>query len=244
MRTKTLLLTAAALLAAGIATSRADGTVYSQNIVGYANLATPQSGTYYMMTVPFAIGVSNGANEVFGTTLPDFTQILIWDVPSQSLVGTIYDSTQGNGWNWYGIDDSTQVNPPTLPVGKGFFLLPAGAVTNVFAGVVAVNVGATNTMTLDNSGTYYALGSPSPFSGYLTNQIALTNLPDFSEVLTWDVPSQGLVGSIYDTTQGNGINWYQIDDSTPAPCPTLTVGQAFFVVPAGPYSWQQVLPNN
>jgi hypothetical protein len=73
MRTKTLLLTAVALLAAGIASSRADGTVYSQNIVGYASVSTPGNGaSYFLMTCPFVIGQSNGLNEVFGTnTLPD-----------------------------------------------------------------------------------------------------------------------------------------------------------------------------
>src|ERR1035438_3189483 len=46
MRTKTLLLSAAALLAAGFVSSQAQ-PVYSQNIVGYANVPTPLASTYY-----------------------------------------------------------------------------------------------------------------------------------------------------------------------------------------------------
>src|ERR1035441_6352568 len=45
MRTKTLLLSAAALLAAGFVSSQAQ-PVYSQNIVGYASVPTANGGTY------------------------------------------------------------------------------------------------------------------------------------------------------------------------------------------------------
>src|ERR1039457_1044177 len=57
MRTKTLLLSAAALLAAGFVSSQAQ-PVYSQNIVGYASVALT-GGQYNMMAVPFDLGVSN-----------------------------------------------------------------------------------------------------------------------------------------------------------------------------------------
>ena len=43
MRTKTLLMTAAAL-AAGVIYSQAQGTVYSQNVVGYVNVTIPANG--------------------------------------------------------------------------------------------------------------------------------------------------------------------------------------------------------
>ena len=60
---KTLLMAAAAL-AAGVISSQAG--VYSANIVGYANVANNIAGKNYFMSVPFNVGVSNGANEVFG----------------------------------------------------------------------------------------------------------------------------------------------------------------------------------
>src|SRR5260221_2340569 len=97
MRTKTLLMAVAAL-AAGIITSQAQ-PVYSANVVGYASVATPSSGTYYSLAVPFKIGVSNGANEVFTTPLPDFSTLLLWDVPSQSYKTVVAASFSSTGWS-------------------------------------------------------------------------------------------------------------------------------------------------
>ena len=93
MRTKTLLLTAAALLAAGITSTQAQ-PVYSQNVVGYASVATPGAGVNYLITVPFAIGVSNGANEIWpliggNPTLPDGSTILIWNSATRAIPHTI-----------------------------------------------------------------------------------------------------------------------------------------------------------
>ncbi len=44
MRTNKLLLTAAAMLAAGMVSSQAQGTVYSQNIVGYVQQVLVYNG--------------------------------------------------------------------------------------------------------------------------------------------------------------------------------------------------------
>jgi hypothetical protein len=219
--------------------------VTSINDVGYATVATPQASSYYLLACPFQIGASNGANEVFGTTLPDFTLVLTWNVASQSYITSQYDSTQPTpGISWYAIDDSTPVTIPTLPPGQGFFLLPFAPITNSFVGSVAVNNGATNITTLPNASVYYLLGSTIPFDGAVTNSggIQLTNLPDFSLVLTWDVPSQSYVTSQFDSTQPTpGDTWYQIDDSTPAPVPNLSVGQGLFILPFSAYNWQQTL---
>ncbi len=229
---------AVAAIAAGITISKAQ-PVYSQNVVGYANVQTLNAGSFYAMACPFAIGVSNGANEVFGTNLPASSAIFTWDVPSQSLIETIFDNTQDPSILWYQGDDATPAQIPTLPAGQGFFLVPNNPITNLFSGAVAVNVGATNTMTLANAGSFYLVSSPVPFTGYITNQVALTNLSDSSAIFIWDVNSQSLAEFIYDTSQGNGINWYQGDDATPADCPTVGVGQGFFVVPNNPYVWKQ-----
>ena len=63
---KTLLIAAAAL-ASSVISSQAG--VYSQNIVGYANIVTPNGGTY-LVTVPFRSVLSNGANEVWPLSGP------------------------------------------------------------------------------------------------------------------------------------------------------------------------------
>src|ERR1039457_925793 len=124
MRTKTLVLIAAVALAAGILTSSAQ--TYSQNVVGYANVVTPNGGTY-LVTVPFKEGVSNFANEVWPLvgglpTIPDYSSILIWNGTGYDVY--ISDSTPPSLW-----DDSGYGNlpsPPTINVGQGFFIIPSG----------------------------------------------------------------------------------------------------------------------
>jgi hypothetical protein len=122
MRTKTLLLAASAL-AAGLITSQAQ--VYSANIVGYANVPTLQNGSFYQIMVPFDIGVSNGANEIFGTSLPIGTTLSTWSVALQGYVTTYFDN-QGNPGDpqWYMGDDTTITNAPVLNVGQPALIKP------------------------------------------------------------------------------------------------------------------------
>jgi hypothetical protein len=253
MRTKTLLLSVGALLAAGFVSSQAQ-PVYSQNIVGYASLPTPGDGaTYYMLTCPFVIGASNGLNEVFGTnTLPDTSTVLTWTGGSyQAAVYATIGDENIPGVQWYtDQSESTPLNPmPTIPPGKSFFIQPApGLVTNVFAGVVATPVGGTNRMTIVGDGaTYYAVASVIPFAGYITNAVNLTNLPDTSVVLTWTGGSYlSTVFASADDENIPGVQWYtDQSESTPAPCPFVSVGEGFFIQPApGTFTWSQTLPSN
>jgi hypothetical protein len=210
MRTKTLLLTAAAMLAAGIITSQAQ-PVYSQNIVGYASVAAP-GGAYVMMTVPFNVGISNGADEIFGAGLPAQSTILVYstaattiplsnvgdvlgvngtlNVPAGSYVTYYYDpSSVGAGYGAWWTDSSELNNIPTpaLPVGRAFFLLAFGTFTNTFAGTVAVAVGTTNSVSMPG-GSYSLVGSAIPFAGDITAGAtgALTNnLPAQSTILVY-----------------------------------------------------------
>ena len=187
MKTKTLLIAAAAL-AAGIISSQAQ-SVYSQNIVGYANIATTSPGANYLISVPFKIGVSNGANEVF-PNLPEFSQIYIWNTATFKYTIVQTDTASPSGWS--DAATSVQVSPPVLPVGQGFFLSPSDATTNVFAGSVAVNVGTSNVMTLANAGANYLVGCVVPYAGVITNGNAsgggpnMNDLPVFSQIYFWN----------------------------------------------------------
>jgi len=125
MRTKTLLLSAAALLAAGIVSLQAQ-PVYSQNIVGYASLPTP--GGTYLMTVPFTVGQSNGANEIWplvggNPTIPDFSVLLIWTGSGY----VTYQSDSGSPTLWDMFDGVTPTNAPSLNVGQAFFITPSSS---------------------------------------------------------------------------------------------------------------------
>jgi hypothetical protein len=294
MRTKTLLLSAAALLAVGIASSQAQ-PVYSQNIVGYATLTAPGS-QYTMMTVPFNIGLTNGANEVFGTNIPAGSTILLYStvatniplsnagqvlgangslpVPAGSYETYYYDPEYvglGYGSWWNDANDDNNVPTPALPVGEAFFLLPAGTFTNTFAGVVAVPVSATNSVTLPAS-QYSLVGSAIPYGGDITvpSAGALTNnLPAGSTILVYStaattitmtnaaqvlgasaplaVPAGSYVTYYYDpeyVSLGYGVWWNDANDDNNMPSPTLNVGQGMFVLPAGTFNWKEVLPSN
>jgi hypothetical protein len=241
----TTLLVAAAALAAGIMVSKAQ--VYSQNVVGYANIPTAGSGTF-ALTVPFVVGVSNGGNEVWpftpgNPTLPDGSELLVWNGGGF----TIWFSDSGSTSGW---DDGNQ-NPtnaaPLLPVGKGFFLVPAAATTNTFVGTVAVNVGTSNVTTLAGSAT--VLVAPAvPYGGAVTNGNPVTGaggpnlwnnntspnqIPDGTELLLWN--GGGL--TIWFSDSGSSSYW---DDGNQNPTntpPTIGVGQSFFLVPAGSFPW-------
>jgi hypothetical protein len=246
MRIKTLLIAAAAL-AVGIISSEAQ--VYSQNIVGYANVPCNDAYAFYMMQCPFNVGVSNGANEIFGTNLPDTSEILTWNADANAFTTAVYDGSQGNGIYWYLSDGITPGPAPILLPGNGFYLYAFGTCTNTFAGSVAVSSGATNTTTLATPYEFYLVGSTIPYSGYVTNVVNgtsqgvnLNGLPDTSEVQLWDEPSGTFTTYIYDTSQGNGIFWYQSDGITPGPCPSVNVGQAFFIYPFDVFTWKQSLP--
>jgi hypothetical protein len=253
---KTLLIAAAAL-AGSIISSQAQ--VYSQNVVGYANVPTPSAGKDYLITVPFAIGVSNGVNEVFGSSLPAGTSLLLWTGTAFTTV--IYDNTNPDGLPasppppvWYESDDATPLVPlPTLPTGEGFFVIPAAPLTNTFAGAVSVNVGTSNNLALPNPGKDYLVSSVVPYAGAVTNGNNstggpnLNNLPAGTSLLIWT--GTGYTTVVYDNTNPDGDvsnppNWYYGDDATPYVDPTtggnvpnIAVGQGLFIIPAAPYTW-------
>lgn len=244
MKFKTLLIAAAAL-AAGIMVSKAQ--VYSQNVVGYANVPT-LSGATYAMAVPFSVGVSNGANEVWpftpgNPTLPDGSELMIWN----GAGFTIFFSDSGSTSGW---DDGNQ-NPtnasPILPVGKGFFLIPAGNTTNTFVGAVAVNVGTSNVTTLASGAT--VLVSPAvPYGGSVTNGNPTTGaggpnlwnnnttanqLPDGSELEVWT--GSGL--TLWFSDSGAPAYWDDGNQNPTNQAPVINVGQSFFLIPSGSFPW-------
>jgi hypothetical protein len=243
MRTKTLLIAAAALVA-GVISSNAQ--IYSVNDAGTVSIVAPGGGTY-LLAIPFNIGVSNGANEIWPLTptlqptLPDYSSILIWDPNTLSYTTYISDSTSGSLW-----DDSTYAplsGAPTLPVGEGFFLLPSSDVTLSFVGQVAVDNGTSNKVLLASGGTYL-VGSAVPYGGAITNGNNSTGgvnldinggLPDYSSLLTWD--PNGLSYTTYISDSTSGSLW---DDSTYAPLatpPTMSVGQGVFLLPSDDFNW-------
>src|ERR1700761_8862396 len=75
MRTKTLLIAAAAL-AAAVTSSNAQSTVYSQNVVGYVNTVLPGGSALSLVANPLN-GSTNSANVIL-PALVGGESVLVW----------------------------------------------------------------------------------------------------------------------------------------------------------------------
>lgn len=226
MRTKTLLIAAAAL-AAGVFASQAQSNVYSANVVGYVTATIAPAGQYTLLANPLDSGTNNliGLLDQAGT-LPNKTQVLIWDPVAQGFI----TATKGSGtWN---------TNLP-IPPGTGFFVKSANAqaapITNTFVGNVIVSpAGGTNNVNLVTA--YQLVGSGVPFNGtlndYLTSPTNTVNLggvlPNKSQVAIWDVPSQGYITA----TKGSGTWGTNLN---------LNPGEGFFINSKAATNWVETL---
>lgn len=124
MRTKTLLMTAAAL-AAGVISSQAQGTVYSQNVVGYVNLSVA-AGQLQMYANQLDTG-SNTLDNVFSGTglVSTKTSILEWNGVgyNQYTYLNCADSPSSPGVaGWYSLTGNEVGGTNYIQPGQGFFL--------------------------------------------------------------------------------------------------------------------------
>lgn len=225
MRTKTLLIAAAAL-AAAVTSSNAQTTVYSQNIVGYVNQTFSTPGGSYFLTPPLA-GATNTIESLMASSLQSGDDVLIWNGNGYNLS---YYVGPGNG-NPVGQDwDDANFNPiasPTLSAGQGFFYqTQSGAVeTNTWTGTCVLS----NTIAFSTPGASYAVGSTPPVAGNADDPNTI-NLPLVSgdALLTWNGNGYNLE---YYVGPGNGNpvgqDW---DDANfnPTTSPVISVGQGFF----------------
>lgn len=213
MRTKTLLLTAAAV-AAGLVSSQAQN-VYSANVVGYVNTSLAGPSEYTLVANPLDSG-----NNVFSNllqSLPVGAQVLKWDPVGATYVGATRVSF-GNGWS------PTTAATNTFNPGEAVFIktTSSGPVTNTFVG----NVEQGN---LTNSyGVGYTLtGNLVPDSGGATNTSINLAPPTGTQLLFWDPVAQTYVGY---TKTSFGAGW------TPS-VPNLTPANGFFIKLTTPYAW-------
>jgi hypothetical protein len=199
--------------------------------------------------VPFSIGVSNGANEIWPVaggvggipSLPDGSSLLIWN--GHGYITYLSDSGSPSSWDDAGGDFLP--GAPTLPVGQGFFLIPAASTTNTFVGTVAVNVGATNNTSYLGGNTYF-VAPVVPYGGTITNGsstgggVALSaanNLPDGSSLLVWN--GSGYITYLSDS--GSGSLWDDAGGDFLPTAPSVSVGQGFFIIPAANFTWTEGL---
>lgn len=217
MKTKTLLIAAAAL-AAGVVTSQAQ--VYSQNVVGYVNLTTPAVNQFAC----FANPLDNGTNNLTSLfpSAPNQTVVEVWN-------GVSFQSAIKAFGSW----DTNLVVAP----GTGFFIKypsSAGIVTNTFVGTVlnenpSTSGGGTNITSLPT--TFVLLGSKFPIAGNLT--ASGTNTLNLGPVLA----NQSVVEVWNGTSFQSAIKAFGSWDTNL----DLSVGQGFFVKSKNATNWVQTL---
>ncbi len=243
---KKTLLIAVAALAAGVISTQAQ--VYSQNIVGYANVVNTAGYQNYFQSVPFIIGSSNGINEVFAGGLPAGSYLNLWN--GSGFTSYVYDNTDpigaGTSVVWYDANEDAAITQyPTLNPGQGFLLVPSAPWTNTFAGAIALSVGTSNNMVLPTAYANYFVAPVVPYAGSVTNGNNstggpnLNNLPAGSYVETWN--GSGFSAVVYDNTDpigaGTGVVWYDANEDAAVAPPSVTVGQSILIVPAASYTW-------
>jgi hypothetical protein len=207
MRTKTLL-AAAAMLAAGLASSMAQSNVYSLNVVGYVNKTLTGGGKYTAIANPL-----NTSSNTFGSLLaglPDGSEVLKFN----STIAD-YDIIDKFGGNWFGAQGAaTTLNP-----GEGVLIfINGGNVTNTFVGEVLQG-----SLTNAFPSGYRQAGNQVPDSGTVT-ALGLVP-PNGSELLKWNVGTQDF--DIFDFFGGSWI----------PSAPVLDVGESFLLFSTSPFSW-------
>jgi hypothetical protein len=216
MRTKTLL-AAAAMMAAGLASSMAQSNVYSLNVVGYVNY-TFKGGQLFTLTANPLNSSSNTLAGVFGTGspltgLPAGSQVQVWDYAAQDFVP--YTKTPvGSGWG-------ANATVPIVP-GKGVFVKITGAdYTNTYVGEVLQ--GNLTNATLAN---FNLIGNLVPDSG-TAPQVGLEPVQG-AQVQKWSVAAQDFVVSTKTPVPGG---W------SGGGVPSFAPGDGFFLKNTTPYNW-------
>jgi hypothetical protein len=218
MTTKTLLIAAAALAATVISTEAQP--VFSQNVVGYAQVVLHGNGQFSLIANPFDDGNGNYLTNLVTSTLPKQSQVLVWN-PAVGYTTILKGGTPAA----FPAGTTNQ-----LPPGTGFFVRngsPGGGapdLTNTFVGSVIVpSAGsATNAEPVG----FTLQGSTIPYGGNIadagqaggdTNLDYGSPLTKQSQLLTWD-PTVGFTTVL---KGGSPATW--------ASTVSISVGQGFFV---------------
>lgn len=209
MRTKTLLLTAATVVA-GLVSSQAD-TVYSQNIVGYVNQMIPGGNAFSLLTPPLK-GTNTTANaEELLPALEAGDNIYLW-------TGTGYDiETYLSPGTWLNSAGDV-VGTPTITPGVGFYYQNAGSTkTNTYTGTVV----QTNSVTLLGGNGFSLVGSALPIGGGIESTNINIPFTSGDNVYFWTGTGYDIETYLSPGTWLNGAGDVVGE-------PTISVGQGFF----------------
>jgi len=226
MRTKTLLVAAAAL-AATVISSEAQ-TVYSANIVGYVNQTLTGNSAFTLITPPLQGTNKTASIESLMPALDAGDTVYIW------TGNGYYSSTYEGGpdgfltppLSW--VDQFNNVtNSPSITLGQGFFYSTQSGnqETNTFTGTVIT----TNSIPLAGNSAFTLVGSTPPIAGSLESTNFNLPLDAGDTIYVWN--GNGYYSSSYEGGIDGFLNppndWVdQFNNVTNAP--VVTVGQGFF----------------
>jgi hypothetical protein len=224
MRTKTLL-AAAAISAAGIASSMAQSNVYSLNVVGYVNVAI-KSG-FNAVANPLMASPNNSLNTILNnatpvTGTPDNLIVLRWNTNFQDFDGIVptYNATT-HVWA-----DNAVINP-----GECIMVLSPNDFTNTFVG--EVKQGST---TIPIAPGFNGIASPVPIGGNTATVLAQLLPSDNDLAFKWDNSSVGPTAqAFYDPVTYVAVppGWQNTGNSPGI----FGVGEGLFYLASAPLSW-------
>jgi hypothetical protein len=213
MKTKTLLITAAAALAAGIMSSQAQ--VYSQNVVGYINVPLATGYTFVANQLDLdGTGTNNSIYTTVGTNLPTGTQIFAWN-------GATFNQSKllaSGKWSANNSFFTNAVNP-----GSGIFVDVPSATNITLVGSV---IQGTNTYPIV---TGYQVVSPSgPIPGGIKTVQGYT-------------PSVGDQVFVWNGTTFTQHKYLASGNWSGGGEPVFSVGEAVFLDSVSNTNWVQIL---
>lgn len=190
---------AAAALAAGLLTSNAQ--VYSQNIVGYANISLTNGFTMVANQLDAdGTGTNNTIFTVMGTNLPVNTTVEVWN-------GASFGSTKWTGSKW---TTSSALFTNAMQPGVGFFVSSPVATNIIEVGTV---LQGTNNLTVVPG--FQVVSSTFPLSGGIQTTFGYT--PQKNDVVeVWN-------GATFGSHKWTGTAWLGGGE------PVLSVGQSVFL---------------
>jgi hypothetical protein len=203
------------LVAAGALSSMAQSNVYSLNVVGYVNISLTNG--YQMVANQMDLdgtGTNNTLASVFGTALPNLTQVLAWNPAGQTFVLSTYRASTGV----FG-GDPADVTTFGLQPGQGVFvnLNNSAAPTTITTVGTVMQAGSGVPAKLPQG--YSIVSSQAPLSGGLTTVLGYP-AGNLDQALTWDVVNQTYVLSTYRAATST---WGGAGE------PNVAVGQSLFV---------------
>ena len=221
MKINTLLI-AAATLAVGAISSQAQ--VYSQNVVGYMNLAIATNG-YTAVTIPLdydGTGTNNVVNTIIGTNLPNGCQILAWNTSAATFASanTFGPTSKNPTPHW---TTPTAVYNP----GQGIFIYnpTTVAATLTIAGTV-LQGGLTNGY-ITQAG-YSMVGGQFPVAGGITTTYGYYPV-NGDQFLAWNAAANTFASAnTYGPTSKNPTPHWTSGE------PQIAVGQAAFILTTNP----------